>query len=271
MLPGPSRYVVTHVLAFESSSYAAALASSEDSVLAGCTCAACGGFELVLTHTWVRRGLQTTVGFSLLDVRLARCQSCGSRERILPSNALPGKTHDAENIFSAIAAVEGGVDIAEVARRHDVSRAGVRKWVRGAAHRYLDLAVLYRHRAMIARPKEPPECLLIRFWVLVARLSSGRIPAALSHASPEQEERDAVRALVALLEEWGGAIAAARLGAETFAQAVLLFRGGGVDTPSSMADPPPFWDSGAGPSGPDGQEESRPQGDRSVALGSVRL
>jgi transposase-like protein len=244
------------------------MASVEAAALAGCRCARCGGTDLALTQTWVGRGLQTKTGFIVLGVRLARCLSCGSRERILPSNALPGKTNDAGKVFSALASIDRGDDIAEVARTHDVSRAGLRKWLRGAAHRYLDLAVLYRHRAMIAPPREPPERLLVRFWVWVSRLSPARTPAALSAASPEErEERDAVHALIVLLEEWGGALAVAQRGATICAQAVLLFRGGGVDTPSSMAAAPSVWDSAGSP---DGREETRSQGDRPLALRADR-
>jgi hypothetical protein len=66
------------------------MASVEAAALAGCRCARCGGTDLLLSQTWVGRGLQTKAGCSVLGVRLARCLSCGSRKRILPSNALPG-------------------------------------------------------------------------------------------------------------------------------------------------------------------------------------
>ena len=80
--------MVTHVLAVESSKYRQALASGNDSILAGQSCARCSSSELRLTRAKVARGLQTpgrSGSFDFLDVFLARCRLCGSRERVLPS------------------------------------------------------------------------------------------------------------------------------------------------------------------------------------------
>ncbi len=54
------RYVVVHVLAVESSKYQEALASRGSAILYGQICARCGSCDLVLTNSWLQRGLQTT-------------------------------------------------------------------------------------------------------------------------------------------------------------------------------------------------------------------
>jgi hypothetical protein len=159
---------VVHVLAAHSTRYRDALASFGDASLRGCSCGSCGGSDLRLTNAWVTRGLQTNSEYGQLAVCLARCRSCGGRERVLPCDVLPGKTNDVGNIFSALVEVQEGVDIAEVARRHDVSWGAVRKWADGATARYLDLAQLYRHRGMIAPSSAAHERLLVQWWTFTA-------------------------------------------------------------------------------------------------------
>jgi len=261
---------VVHVLTVESSKYEAALASGDDLLLVGQSCARCGSCDLELTDCWLSRGLQTTERFKHLRVCLARCESCDSRERVLPSNALPGKTNDVENIFTALAAVERGIDIDEVARTHHVTGAGLRKWMRGAAHRYLDLAVLYRHRAMIAPSEQSSEDLLVRFWAVVSWISSDRVPAALSQVTPEQEEREAMAALLALLEEWGGALAVAKRGSGMVGQAVLLFRGGGINTPSFLGSEESLCETADARTASNVEEEPGAQSDRCLAARTDR-
>jgi len=159
---------VVHVLAVESTRYTDTLATTDDAILVGCLCAACGSTDLTLTQRWVDRGLQTSAGYGRLLVRLARCCSCGARERVLPCDALPGKVNSVDNIFSALGEVQKGRVVEHVAHEHGVSRQAIGKWAAGAAARYLDLAVLYRHRAMLAAPKADQHRLLVRWWAFIA-------------------------------------------------------------------------------------------------------
>ena len=226
---------MTHVLEIYSTRYSLVLASADDNILAGCVCARCGGGWIVLTNTWVERGLQTTEGYGRIQIRLGRCNACNARERILPCDVLPGKTNNVENIFTAVAELEQGASVTEVAEAHDVSRAAVCKWAQGAAQRYQDLAVLYRHRAMLAAPQAPQQILLVRFWLFVAEAKKltggGTAPPAMA-TDTQHELRLALGALLAVLDTLGGAMQASRLGARLFRQAVLLFRTLEASTPS---------------------------------------
>ena len=111
---------MTHVLEIDSTRYQEVLASADDSIVAGCVCAGCKSTRIVLSNTWVSRGLQTDEGYSIVSIRLSRCLVCKARERILPSDVLPGKSNNVQNIFSAVAELRQGVSVAEVAKRHEV-------------------------------------------------------------------------------------------------------------------------------------------------------
>jgi hypothetical protein len=270
---------LTHVLAIDSTQYCEVIATASTSILEGCVCASCGSDELVLTESWVARGLQTGAdSYRQVGIRLARCLVCRRRERILPCDALPGKVNSVGNVFGAVEAVLAEVPIAEVARRHGVSRACVRKWLWGVGGRYLDLCDLVRHRAMIARPSTRAEGRLVRFSGFLsgaqrARGAEGILPSPLLGTVPDWEEvRMAVQSLLLCLTVLGGALGACRLGAELFGQAVLLFRCLGAGTPSSIVITGGFGEDSRSelPEGADDETAGRPAVDSDVALRANR-
>lgn len=241
---------MVHVLAVDCSSYAEVVGSKASSaILAGCVCSSCGGTCLELTDCWVRRGRQSRGGaYEQVLLRLARCLQCGARERILPSDLLPGKVNDVGNIFSAVAAALAGQPLEAVAEAHGVSRQCVSKWACGVQHRALDLQVLHRHRAMIAEPGSSGPHLLVPLASFVAeaqsRTGAPAAPPSSTIARPDVsgERTRVVGDLLGVLGDLGGALAAAMLGAELFRQAVLLFRGGGSNTSSCIFSGAPFCD-----------------------------
>ena len=228
--PGPSRYAVCHVLAVESIRYSEVLASAVDTILLDCVCARCGSNQLTLTGSWVQRAVHTASAYGRIAVRLACCRICRSRERILPCNLLPGKVNDVTNVVDAVMEADRGTAITAVARAHDVSPACLRQWIRGLPPRVLDLAPLFRHRAILVRDSPPEPSVLVRFWAFVTRSDPDVHPSALSpllsFGSRTEKEESACQVLVLLVERAGSVLAIARLGAELFSQAVLLFRGG---------------------------------------------
>jgi hypothetical protein len=207
-------------------------------MLDGCVCARCGSDQLSLTGSRVKRSVHSSSGYGWLGVGLARCRQCRARERVLPCDLLPGKVHDVEMVFGAVAEVHQGQAIAAVARRRAVSAACVRKWIGGLVQRVLDRVRLYRHRALLVRgaPLEP--AVLVRFWIFVGRARPDLTAESLSALFPlglETPERTrALHALFVVIARSGGVNATARRGAELFSQAVLLFRGVRSDTSSSM-------------------------------------
>lgn len=270
---------MTHVLTIESTNYGEVMANASSTILDGCVCASCGSDELVLTERWVFRGLQTGAdSYREIRIRLARCSVCKGRERILPCDVLPGKVNSVGNVFGALEAVIEGVPIAEVARRHGVSRACVRKWFWGAGARYLDLCDLVRHRAMMARPSTRAEGRLVRFFgfLTAAQRETGVeaiLPSPLLGTVPDWKEiRMAAQSLLLCLSVLGGALGACRLGAEWFGQAVLLFRCLGAGTPSSIVITGGFGQDGRceTPEGTDDQTAARPAVDSDVALRANR-
>lgn len=137
--------------------------TADASILADCSCAACGDTRLVLTRSWVERGLTRAGGdYERLAVRLARCRRCRRRERILPFDALPGKTHAVHVVVQAVGCLaQTGPCAAE--RRTGFSRQLVAAWARGLAARAADLFVLLRHRAVIATTATARTRCLVRF------------------------------------------------------------------------------------------------------------
>lgn len=226
-----------HVLEIESTRYAEHIAKGGDGILAGCVCSRCSGTEIILTKRWVERGFNAGGKYQKLAVVFARCVTCKARERVVPSDVLPGKVNSVGTIFEAISMVRGGSTITAASKTAQVSRQCVSYWIRGVASRYLDLARLWRHRAQVAQADLPGQSTLIMFWAFVAQARleypALRWPAEPS-SSPIEVIREAIVAscsMVALVEDAGGAPAVAELGATLFRQAVLLFRSGGVDTP----------------------------------------
>jgi len=231
-------YVMVHVLAVESTNYAEHIVRGDVQILAGCVCARCANTELKLTNCWVRRGFQVRGDYEELAVVLARCVACKARERVLPCDALPGKGNGVANFFGALGDVQDGCSLTAAGDRAGVSRQCVRYWLEGVAHRYLDLARLHRHRAVIAT-SETDDATLVMFWAFLAEARTKRPtlswpttpspPAAHTHEVPE-----ATFAMVALLETAGGPLVVAEVGASLFQEAVLLFRSRGVSSSISV-------------------------------------
>jgi hypothetical protein len=271
--------VLAHVLAIDTTQYDEVMANASSLILDGCVCASCGSDALALTGSWVFRGLQTGAeSYGQIRIRLARCTVCKHRERILPCDVLPGKVNSAGNVFGALEAVAAGVSIAEVGRRHGVSRACVRKWFLGAGARYLDLCDLVRHRAMVVRPSTRPEGRLVRFFAFLSAAqretdTAPRVPWALLGGVAESEGMYlAMTSLLSCLSVFGGVQGVCRLGAELFGQAVLLFRCLGACTPSSIEISGSFGQDGLCETEEetDDQTTARPADDSDVALRADR-
>jgi len=262
---------VVHVLSIDSKRYGAIFSRTDplptSDLLAGCVCFQCGSDQLKLTNSVVNRGLHTEDGFARHDVWLAKCQCCGARERVLPCEALPGKTHSAGNIFGALKDLSAGMSKSEVARVHDSSRQNVLKWHNGFHARVLDLASLHRHRAIVAGPDEEGAHLLARFSAFTCE-AARRDGQGMKSPLPvlDQSPEGVVGAVVGYLDHLGGPQAAAELGASVFHQAVLLFRGGGIDTSSVIPGPNNMCHSSAH----EDETKSRPAQNRTMALRSNR-
>jgi len=238
----PSRTVahVTVVLGIHSASYSSMVEATGDALLAGARCGACAANTLRLTGSSVRRHLVSVTGRTQLDVAVAKCSACGRRERVLPFDAIPGKRFGVDVMFPAVQrVVTDGKSVASVAREHGVTRRAVRQWVVGVGARALDLERLYHHRAQTAPRDAPAASLLVR-WAsvaveLVRPLSTPVVRFTTDlRLTARQECVEAARHLLALLDRWGGACAAAALGASEFRQAVLLFR-----SPTTTRQVPP--------------------------------
>lgn len=232
-------YVVTHVLAVESTNYAEHIASGDVQILAGCVCARCAGTELKLTNCWVRRGFQVRGEYVQLAVVLARCVACKARERVLPCDALPGKVNGVANIFGALGDVQDGYSLTAAGDRAGVSRQCVRYWLEGVAHRYLDLARLHRHRAIVAPRGATEHSTLVMFWAFLteARTKRPTLSWPTTSSPPAAHTHEVIEAtfgMVALLETAGGALVVAEVGASLFQEAVLLFRSRGLSSSISV-------------------------------------
>lgn len=260
---------MTHVLEVESTKYAEHIASGGDEILVGCVCGRCGGRNLEVTQSWVRRGLQLVGGeYSQLAVVLAICLDCKKRERVLPCDVLPGKVNGVANIYGAIAEVRRRATLTAAAKRAGVTRQCVRNWIRGVAHRYLDLARLFRHRAMVAPSDAAAQRTLVMFWAFIAqaRIEQPTLSWPAAPPPPVAAAREVVvaaSAMVALLDNASGAAAVAEVGAKLFRQSVLLFRSRGVSTPSSGPIFGDFEDDGRCPKRErHAKEKPRPKGSR---------
>lgn len=189
----------------ESTNYAEHIARGGDKILAGCVCARCEATDIKLTNCWVRRGFQVRGEYVQLAVVLARCATCKARERVLPGDALPGKVNGVANIFGALGHVEDGSTLTAAGERAGVSRQCVRYWIQGVAHRYLDLARLFRHRALVAPTEEPGHTTLVMFWAFIAqaRIQRPVLPWPTTPSPPAVPTDEVVVAafgMVALLE-----------------------------------------------------------------------
>lgn len=241
---GPSRRTLVHVLQVESTECEAFLAREGDQALAGCVCARCGGSSLRLTGSRVRRWLRTCKGLASIEVRLARCRTCGARERVLPCDVLPGKVHAVDFVFEAMRLLVSKRSVRAVARQLRTSRALVRAWRHGLGLRMLELFELLRHRALVAPPSAPASTRLVRlaaFWVEAGRATGRLLPSfdPPRGATDVEVTTTAAHHLVRLVQELGGPRRAAHDGAGLFRQAVLLFRTKPADTSISSRAPPP--------------------------------
>jgi len=266
-----------HVLGIESTRYAVEIARCGDEILAGCRCGRCGGSQIGLTGIWVERGFQAFGVYRRISVLLARCKSCKARERVLPCDVVPGKVNSVGNIFGAVAAVRDGVSQTSAGARAGVSRQCVRLWIIGVGHRYLDLASMFRHRAMIAKADIPLPNRLVMFFAFVAQAKltypektwPGTAPPL--HEAKNEAAKAAFAMVTSIEQATGGAIAMAAIGAALFRQAVLLFRSGGVVTPScSCILGFSGQDDSQDLSDGDDEKEPKPQGNSLLALRADR-
>src|SRR5882724_5629810 len=218
------------VLEIHSASYSSVVNTTGDALLAGVRCGACATTTLRLTGSRVHRRLTAAVGCTQLEVAVAKCSTCGRRERVLPFDVMPGKRVGVDVTFPAVRrVVTDGKSVASVAREHGVTRRTIRQWVAGVGTRALDLERLYHHRAQTAPRDAPAAGLLVRWAAVAVELARPATTTAPRFATDlrltaSQERVEAARHLVALLDCWGGACAAAAFGASLFRQAVLMFR-----------------------------------------------
>lgn len=235
---------MVHVLGVQSTGYEAHLAREGGRALLGCVCARCGGRVLALTRSRVRRWLRTSERLAQIEIRLARCRTCGARERVLPCDVLPGKVHAVDFVLEAMRLLFSKRSVRAVARQLRTSRALVRAWRHGLGLRMLELFELLRHRAIVAPPSAPGSARLVRFaafWVEAGRATGRLLPTfdPPRRATDVEVTTAAAHHLLGLVEVLGGPRRAAHEGAGLFRQAVLLFRTAPADTSISSRAPPP--------------------------------
>lgn len=159
---------------------------------------------------------------------------------MLPFDVIPGKRSGVDVTFPSVRrVVSDGKSVASVAREQGVTRRTIRQWVAGVGARALDLERLYHHRAQKAPCDAPTAGLLVRWAAVAVELARPYTITAPRFATDQrltasQERVEAARHLLALLDRWGGACAAAAFGASLFRQAVLLFR-----SPTTTRQVPP--------------------------------
>lgn len=160
-------------------------------ILRGCVCARCGSGDLKLMKSWVSRWIWLPGGTQRLRVRLARCQPCKARERVLPFDALPGKQAGVDVVVECVAQVvqRSTATFMDVVR--DLSKKGLSvsrqllaRWVAGLRARGDDLFKLLRHRALLA----PDGCASTRQLVPFARVC-----IAMRESGPARYQRTAPR------------------------------------------------------------------------------
>jgi hypothetical protein len=231
------------VLEISSTSYSSVVNAKGDALLAGVRCGACATTTLRLTRSRVHRRLISAVGCAQLEVAVAKCSTCGRRERVLPFDVIPGKRSGVDMTFPSVRrVVTDGKSVASVAREHGVTRRTIRQWVAGVGARVLDLERVYHHRAQKAPRDAPTAGLLVRWAAVAVELARPFTTTASRFATDlrltaSQEHVEAARHLLALLDRWCGACAAAAFGASLFRQAVLLFRS---PTPPRQVPPEEF-------------------------------
>ena len=197
----------------------------EDHILDGCRCARCGSQDLKLMNSWVDRWFWGPRETWRLKVRLARCQKCKARERILPFDALPGKQVGVDVVFTCIEEAQNRsgatfVQLVEdlIEKGIEVSRQLLASWIAGVRARGDDLFQLLRHRAIQA----PKYCAVTRRLVSFSRFrETARESGVLrSNACP----KDGLSLVLETIRAFINVESLVRFGAEKFRQAVLLFR-----------------------------------------------
>lgn len=209
--------------------------SSTDLILDGCVCARCGSRDLQLMRCWIPRWLWLLEAMGRLLVRLARCQTCKARERILPYDALPSKQAGVQVVIECVSEVERhpGSRLAQavealLARGVRISRQLLAKWIAGIRARGNDLFELLRHRALIA----PPGCAPTRQLVSFGRTRHAMMSACVLRNEPGP--KDGLSLVLQAIRAFGRFEGLARFGAAEFRQAVLLFRSPRTGTPSCL-------------------------------------
>jgi len=193
--------------------------SATHEILYGCVCARCGTGDLTLAASWVLRWFWDLTGQWRLPVRLARCQACKARERILPFDALPGKQAGVEFVFTCVSEVRPlsseplvGVVRNLIKKGLRVSRQLLSKWVAGVRARGDDLFELLRHRAVLA----PTDCVPTRRLVSFART---RIAARESGiVFDEVGSKDGFALVLETVRAFGDCASLALFGARGFRQ-----------------------------------------------------
>lgn len=217
--------------------------TATDAILEGCFCACCGSRSLRLMLRWVSRWLWLPAVVRRLLVRLARCQSCKARERILPYDALPSKQAGVPLVFECVSEVmrqpdtplDKVVDGLEQKGIH-VSRQLLTSWMEGLRARGDDLFQLLRHRALIAPPGNAPTRRLVSFSQALDAAREARL------VESEDKPKDGLSLVFEVVAAFEGVERLARFGAQVFRQAVLLFRPPQPGTPSCMDCEP--WSAG---------------------------
>lgn len=197
----------------------------EDHILDGCRCARCGSPDLKLMNSWVERWFWGPRETCRLKVRLARCQKCKARERILPFDAFPGKQVGVDVVFACIEEVQNrpGVTFVQlvsdlIEKGIEVSRQLLAHWLAGVRARGEDLFQLLRHRAIQA----PKDCAGTRRLVSFSRFRETARESGFVRS--EVGPKDGLSLVLETSRAFIDVECLVRFGAEKFRQAVLLFR-----------------------------------------------
>jgi hypothetical protein len=185
---------------------------------------------------WVSRWFLLPAIVLQLWVRLARCETCKARERILPYDAIPSKQAGVQLVFECLYAVirQPGATLTKVVEGLkeagiNISRQLLTKWMTGVGARGDDLFQLLRHRAVIAPPGCAPTCRLVSFHQALDVAREARL------VKLEIGPKDGLSRVLEVVKAFESVERLARFGAQVFRQAVLLFRSPLVGTSSCMA------------------------------------
>lgn len=199
--------------------------SASKDILDGCLCASCGSNDLKLTDSWVGRWFRGTTNTWRLQVRLARCQRCKSRERILPFDALPSKQAGVGLVFACIeeSSNRPGTTLVQLVRDLGAKGIGVCRqlltnWIDGVRARGDDLFQLLRHRAVLA----PKGCASTRRLVSFSRFREAARESGF--VGSDVGPKDGFSLVLETIQGFEDVEGLAKFGAQKFRQAVLLFR-----------------------------------------------